>query len=50
MWRFGWSPDSRSIAVLASASPLAEGQKYSITEYAQPLDHIQRVLDWYKRW
>jgi dipeptidyl aminopeptidase/acylaminoacyl peptidase len=27
-WRFAWSPDSRRIAVLASSSPLAEGQEY----------------------
>jgi dipeptidyl aminopeptidase/acylaminoacyl peptidase len=28
VWRFAWSPDSRRLAVLASASPLAEGQEY----------------------
>jgi dipeptidyl aminopeptidase/acylaminoacyl peptidase len=28
VWRFTWSPDSRRIAVLASTSPLAEGQEY----------------------
>ena len=28
VWRFAWSPDSRRIAVLASSSPLAEGQEY----------------------
>jgi dipeptidyl aminopeptidase/acylaminoacyl peptidase len=28
VWRFGWSPDSARLAVLASASPLAEGQEY----------------------
>lgn len=28
VWRFAWSPDSRRLAVLASSSPLAEGQEY----------------------
>jgi dipeptidyl aminopeptidase/acylaminoacyl peptidase len=28
VWRFAWSPDSTRLAVLASSSPLAEGQEY----------------------
>jgi dipeptidyl aminopeptidase/acylaminoacyl peptidase len=28
VWRFGWSPDGRKLAVLASTSPLAEGLEY----------------------